>query len=339
MCVTWSGLTRRLKDYSCCDGRTSAVCSKSGGWQRCGRGWWLASSGCSWCHAGYRSCPPSSPPPWCFSCWSPEARRRLPGTQCACCVSTAAPASPPAESHLERFHTTITVNAYSGQDSKQERLFRYLWWGWSLGWCSPLVTSQTPRWSSGRAPPSLCASSFSWPALGSHWLRPGAHWRVCAGQLEGWREDSLGFKPTEQILEATMPQWKHSLDVWARFLVYTIRQIKKIIQGTTHHRSTQNSSTRGSSEKNMWGRHCDRHSSPGCRGPHPDNSEGMSQRWPTRWTSSAPRWGCSQSCSHTSMSHQPGWRQTECGKESSQGRRYLTLSCSLRENRKIYLCS
>lgn len=91
-----------------------------------------------------------------------------------------------------------------------------------------------------------------------------------------------------------------------------------------HRRSTLNSWTRGSSERNMWGRRCDRHSSPGSGGPRLDNSEGTNQRWLTRWTSSAPRWGCSRSCSRTSMCHQPGQGQTEDCKEQLSDAASLT---------------
>lgn len=107
--TSWHGSCTALLQCSA-DGSTSAVCSRSGGWRRCGTGWWWASAGCSWCHAGCRSSPPWSPPPWCSSCWSPTARRRLPSIQCACCASTAAPASPPAASHLGRLRTVDTVS-------------------------------------------------------------------------------------------------------------------------------------------------------------------------------------------------------------------------------------
>jgi len=168
---------------------TSAVCSRSAGWQKCGTGWWWVSSGCSWCHAGCRSCPPSSPPPWWFSWRGPAARRRLPGTRCACCVSITAPASPPAGSHLKK-----PGRGSNGAPSwwatcswtfhKSETFVKlYLWWGWSLWWCSPLSVAQTPRWLDEHGLPSLCASSSSWPGLGSRWLTPGAHWRVYAGKL------------------------------------------------------------------------------------------------------------------------------------------------------------
>lgn len=122
--------------HSLCECSTSAACSKSGGWQRCGMDWWWVSSGYSWCHAGCHSSPPSSPLPWCFSSWGPMARGPLPSTQCACCVSTTVPALPPAESHLQK-KTNKTPQIYENEHFRhlrllEERTLTYLWWGWSL---------------------------------------------------------------------------------------------------------------------------------------------------------------------------------------------------------------
>lgn len=92
--------------HRCC---TSVVCSRSDGWRRCGTGWWWVSSGCSWCHAGCHSFPPSSPPPLWFSWLGPVARRRLPGTRYACCVSITALTSPPAVSHLKKLGASLST--------------------------------------------------------------------------------------------------------------------------------------------------------------------------------------------------------------------------------------
>lgn len=165
---------------------TSAECSRSDGWQMCGTGWWWVSSGCSWCRAGCRSFPPSSPPPWWFSWRAPAARRQQPGTRCACCVSITTPASPPAESHLKkpglRSNTALCWTFWIHESFVQTDV--YLWWGWSLWWCSPLSGALTPRWLNERGLPSLCASSSSSPGQGYRWLTPGAHWTVCAGKLQ-----------------------------------------------------------------------------------------------------------------------------------------------------------
>lgn len=90
----------------------------------------------------------------------------------------------------------------------------------------------------------------------------------------------------------------------------------------THRRNTLNSWTRGSWGKNMWGRRCGRRSSPGSAGPRLDNSEGTNQRWLTRWTSSAPRWGCSQSCSRTSTCHPPAQGHTDTALSSAATRSF-----------------